>query len=49
MQRELILQPMQAGVLSLAATAVIDTETESISRTYTIPLIAAAAGGPAGN
>jgi len=48
-QRELTLQPMQAGVLSLAATAVIDTETESISRTYTIPLIAQAAGGPAGS
>jgi hypothetical protein len=43
-QRELTLQPLQPGVLSLTATAVVDTDAESISRSYTIPLIALPAG-----
>ncbi len=44
-QREMTLQPLQAGVLSLTATAVVDTDAESITRSYTIPLIALPAGG----
>jgi hypothetical protein len=32
--------PQQSGVLSLNATVLVDTASESISRTYAIPLIA---------
>jgi hypothetical protein len=39
-QEELTLVPQQNGVLSLNATVLIDTDTQSISRTYSIPLIA---------
>ena len=33
--------PQQTGVLSLNATVVVDTDGSSLSRTYSIPLIAA--------
>jgi hypothetical protein len=39
-QQELTLIPQQNGVLSLSATVLVDTESGSISRTYSIPLIA---------
>jgi len=39
-QQELTLVPQQNGVLSLSATVLVDTDSESISRTYSIPLIA---------
>jgi hypothetical protein len=37
--------PDSAGVLTLGVTLVVDAENTSLSRTYTIPLIAAAAAG----
>jgi hypothetical protein len=40
-QEELTLVPQQSGVLSLKATVLVDTDSQSISRTYAIPLIAA--------
>lgn len=40
-QEELTLVPQQIGVLSLKATVLVDTDSQSISRTYAIPLIAA--------
>ena len=40
-QEELTLLPQQSGVLSLKATVLVDTDSQSISRTYAIPLIAA--------
>jgi hypothetical protein len=39
-QQELTLMPQQNGVLSLTATVLVDTDRGSISRTYSIPLIA---------
>jgi hypothetical protein len=38
--QQLTLVPQQHGVLSLNATVLVDTDTGSISRTYSIPLIA---------
>jgi hypothetical protein len=40
-QQEITLLPQQSGVLSLNATVLVDTDSQSISRTYSIPLIAA--------
>jgi hypothetical protein len=40
-QQELTLVPQQSGVLSLKATVLVDTDSQSISRSYSIPLIAA--------
>jgi hypothetical protein len=39
-QHELTLMPQQNGVLDLTATVLVDTDRGSISRTYSIPLIA---------
>jgi len=39
-EQQLTVLPRQAGVLSLSATVVIDMDTGSIARTYTIPVIA---------
>lgn len=39
-QQEITVVPQQTGVLSLSATVLIDTDSQSISRTYSIPLIA---------
>lgn len=39
-QRELTVVPQQDGVLTLDATVLVDTDTGSVSRTYSIPLIA---------
>jgi hypothetical protein len=38
--QQLTLVPQQHGVLSLNATVLVDTDSGSISRTYSIPLIA---------
>ena len=43
-QEDLTLVPQQAGVLSLKATVLVDTDSQSISRTYAIPLIASDTG-----
>lgn len=40
LRRELRVTASQAGVLSLGATALVDTDTLSITRTYLIPVIA---------
>jgi hypothetical protein len=40
-QQELTVVPQQNGVLSLDATVLVDTDSESITRVYTIPLVAA--------
>lgn len=37
---EVDVQPTQAGVLTLEAIATVDTATTSLTRTYTVPLIA---------
>ncbi|MFO1402481.1 MAG: hypothetical protein U1F06_08705 [Steroidobacteraceae bacterium] len=42
---EIQVMPDAAGVLTLGVTLVVDAENNSLSRTYTIPLIAAAAKG----
>jgi len=42
---EVTLVPDVAGVLTLAVTLVVDAESSSLTRTYTIPLIAAPAPG----
>jgi hypothetical protein len=39
-QQDITVVPQQSGLLSLSATVLVDTATESISRTYFIPLIA---------
>jgi hypothetical protein len=39
-EQDLTVVPQKSGVLSLDATVLVDTGTESISRTYVIPLIA---------
>jgi hypothetical protein len=39
-EQQVIVVPQQSGVLNLNATVLVDTATESISRTYAIPLIA---------
>jgi hypothetical protein len=39
-EQQVTVVPQQTGVLSLSATVLVDTATESISRTYAIPLIA---------
>ena len=39
-EQQVTVVPQQGGVLSLSATVLVDTSAESISRTYTIPLIA---------
>jgi hypothetical protein len=40
-QQQLTVVPQQNGVLTLSATVLVDTDSESITRTYTIPLVAA--------
>jgi hypothetical protein len=42
---EIQFMPDAAGVLTLGVTLVVDAESSSLSRTYTIPLIAAPAPG----
>jgi hypothetical protein len=44
-QRELRLQPLQAGVHALSITTLVDTDSASIARTYSIPVIASEPGG----
>jgi hypothetical protein len=44
-QRELQLQPLQAGVHTLSITTLVDTDSASIARTYSIPVIASEPGG----
>ena len=39
-EQEVTVLPQQSGVLSLGATVVVDQDSGSIARTYTIPLIA---------
>jgi hypothetical protein len=39
-EQQVTVVPRESGVLSLSATVLVDTPTESISRTYAIPLIA---------
>jgi hypothetical protein len=39
-EQQVTVVPQQSGVLSLNATVLVDTASESISRTYAIPLIA---------
>jgi len=39
-EQQVTVVPQQSGVLNLNATVLVDTATESISRTYAIPLIA---------
>jgi hypothetical protein len=39
-EQQITVVPQQSGVLSLSATVLVDTSSESISRTYAIPLIA---------
>jgi hypothetical protein len=41
-EQQVTVVPQQSGVLNLNATVLVDTATESISRTYAIPLIAGA-------
>jgi hypothetical protein len=38
-QQDLTVVPQQTGVLTLTATVLVDSDTQSISRTYSIPLI----------
>jgi hypothetical protein len=40
-EQRVTVVPQQSGVLSLSATVLVDTATESVSRTYAIPVIAA--------
>jgi len=40
MRTELRIKPLQEGVWTLAVTALVDTETSSVARTYSIPVIA---------
>jgi hypothetical protein len=40
-EQQVTVVPQKAGVLSLSATVLVDTGSESVSRTYAIPLIAA--------
>ena len=40
-QQDVTVVPQQSGVLSLSATVLVDTDTGSITRTYSIPLVAA--------
>jgi hypothetical protein len=40
LEQQLTVLPQQAGVLSLTATVVVDLDSGSIARSYTIPLIA---------
>ena len=46
-EQELSVVPQQAGVLSLNATVVVDTDGGSIARSYSIPLIAGDNPAPA--
>jgi hypothetical protein len=46
-ERELSVVPQQAGVLSLNATVVVDTDGSSLARSYSIPLIASDNPAPA--
>lgn len=39
-EQQVTVVPQQSGVLSLSATVLVDTATQSVSRTYAIPLIA---------
>jgi hypothetical protein len=39
-QQDLTVVPQQSGMLSLTATVLVDTDSQSITRTYSIPLIA---------
>jgi hypothetical protein len=41
------IQPQQPGVLSLAVTVLVNTERESLARSYTIPMVVVAAGAAA--
>ena len=41
LQQHLTVLPQQSGVLSVSAVVTIDTDTTTVSRTYSIPLIAA--------
>jgi hypothetical protein len=41
LQQQLTVLPQQSGVLSVSAVVTIDTDTTTVSRTYSIPLIAA--------
>jgi hypothetical protein len=38
-KQDLTVVPQQSGMLSLTATVLVDTDSQSISRTYSIPLI----------
>ena len=40
LQQDLTVVPQQSGILSLTATVLVDTDSQSITRTYSIPLIA---------
>lgn len=46
-EQELSVVPQQAGVLSLNATVVVDTDGSSLARSYSIPLIAGDNSAPA--
>jgi hypothetical protein len=46
-EQELSVVPQQAGVLSLGATVVVDTDGSSLARSYSIPLIAGDNSAPA--
>jgi hypothetical protein len=46
LRQEVALQPEQPGVLSLNATLLVDSPSASLARSYSIPLIASAAGVP---
>jgi hypothetical protein len=46
-EQELSVVPQQAGVLSLNATVVVDTDGGSLARSYSIPLIAGDNSAPA--
>lgn len=46
-EQELSVVPQQAGVLSLNATVIVDTDGGSLARSYAIPLIAADNAAPA--
>lgn len=40
------VQPLQPGVLSIAVTVLVNSEVESLARSYTIPIIVLSAAGP---
>ncbi len=40
LRAQLRIKPLQEGVWSLSVTALVDTETSSVARTYSIPVIA---------